>query len=47
MLHAEAGEVENHDVLVQQFAALGRLELFENVEVLECLRRGLVQEEMD
>ena len=38
MLHAEAGKVENDDLLVQQRAALGRLELFENVEVFECLR---------
>ena len=38
VLHTEAGKVEDDDLLVQQCPALGRLELFENVEVLERLR---------
>lgn len=40
VLHTETGEIENDDLLVQQRAAFGRLELFENVEVFECLREG-------
>ena len=40
VLHTEAGEIENDDLLVQQRAAFGRLELFENVEMLECLCEG-------
>ena len=37
VFHAEAGQVQNDNLLVDQLALFLRLEVFNNVQVLECL----------